>query len=617
MSICAGWGKLITSPNESFNDILWGVVLRGPCLRDGEGFGCFSGDCEMSTVAAKFQQAHGRARPVISTCLYGLVASLAAVGFQVAIKWIYKFCYHDPAGGNFGRFACISLGAIVSCSLLAGWLLTSLCPEAAGSGIPQVKLAFWKEFGYAPKRIAWIKFIAGVASIGGGQSLGREGPTVQIGSNLASNVAGLLGVSKQNRRTASAAGAAAGLAAAFNAPLAAVAFVLEEILGDLNSRSLGTVLVAAVIGAFVVHGLIGQKPAFDLPDISEPTWRAYLLMPISAAFAAVVGAYFQRATLDLRAGARKRPVIPRWLHPLAGGLITWVIGILIFARTGRLGVFALGYDDLSSALISGMAWRIAAILLIGKFISTVACYGLGGCGGIFSPNLFFGGMCGAVVAGLGGHCLALSRADAVLLLVGGMSACLGAAVQAPVTAILIIFEMTHQFALLPGLMIAGLIAQVIARAINPINFYEEALIQDGHKMEHLIPPRDLRSWNNLPISAIATFKPIVITDTAEPALKDLIAHHPYRNFPVVINDQLKGVAGRREIEAAISEHRPLRMETIPACRPGDTIRESQDILIESPTQTLVLNDKPDGKVLGIVTLHDVLRAQVSMSEREG
>ena len=571
----------------------------------------------MRSLAERFQQIHGKARPVLSTCLYGLVASLAAVGFQLAINWVYQRCYKIPAAGGFGHFAWISMTVIVASSLLAGWLLNSFCPEAAGSGIPQAKLAYWKEFGSAPRRIAWIKFVAGIISIGGGQSLGRDGPTVQIGSNLASNLAGILGVAKQNRRTASAAGAAAGLAAAFNAPLASVAFVLEEIIGDLNSRSIGTVLLAAVIGAFVVHACVGAQPAFELPRIDEPSWRAYLLMPFAAAFSALVGAIYQRATLDLRAATRKRPIIPKWLHPLVGGLITWVIGIVIFKITGRLGVFALGYDDLSDALAHGMAWRLAALLLVGKLIATISSYGFGGCGGIFSPNLFFGGMCGAVVAGLGAHFVTLNQSDYVLLAVGGMSACLGAAVQAPVTAILIIFEMTHQFALVPGLMLAGLVSHVIARAINPINFYEEALLQDGHQMEHLVPPRDLLSWHNLPISAIATFKPVVITDLGEPALKEMLASHPYWRFPVVTDDQLRGVAVRSEIESAIAEHRPVKLKTVPTCLRGETIGGCQNLLIESSTQTILLTDRPDGQLLGIVTLHDLLRAQISMSDREG
>jgi CIC family chloride channel protein len=226
-------------------------------------------------------------------------------------------------------------------------------------------------------------------------------------------------------------------------------------------------------------------------------------------------------------------------------------------------------------------------------------------------------MCGAVVAGLGGHFVTLNQSDYVLLAVGGMSACLGAAVQAPVTAILIIFEMTHQFALVPGLMLAGLVSQVIARAICPVSFYEEALEQDGHQMEHLVPPRDLRSWHNLPVSAIATFKLVAVTDLAEPALEELLGSHPYRRFPVVMGDRLCGMVTRSEVEAALAAHRPVGLECPQTCRPGDTIRGSQDLLIESPTETLVLNDKPDGKPLGIVTLHDILRAQVAMSDREG
>ncbi|HJT80378.1 MAG TPA: chloride channel protein, partial [Chthoniobacterales bacterium] len=434
------------------------------------------------SISTEFHRFHDKARPIIGTIVYGVVASLAAVAFQLAVQWIYARCYLVPAAGNFAHFALLSLGAIIVVSLIAGWLMFAFCPDAAGSGIPQVKLRYWKEFGAAPRRVAFVKFLAGAISIGGGQSLGREGPTVQIGSNLASSCAAILGVSKQNRRAASAAGAAAGLSAAFNAPLAAVAFVLEEVIGDLNSRSLGAVLLASVVGAFVVHAAIGAQPAFALPEITEPTWRAYLLMPVAAAFATLVGIGFQRATLSLRARCKRLSTVPRWLQPLGGGLTTWIIGISVFAITGRLGVFALGYDDLSDALLNGMAWRIALVLLAGKLIATIASYGMGGCGGIFSPNLFFGAMAGMAVAGIGGNFLALNRSDELLVTIGAMSACLGAVVQAPVTAILIIFEMTHQFAVVPGLMLAGLVSQALTRSFHRINFYDEVLRQDGHDM---------------------------------------------------------------------------------------------------------------------------------------
>lgn len=570
----------------------------------------------MHWLSKYFQRVHGKARPLVATSLYGLVASLASVGFQLGITWFYQLWSHAAAGVSFWRFAGLSFGVIVVTSIIAGWLLNAFCPEAAGSGIPQAKLAFWKEFGYSPRRIASVKFLAGIISIGGGQSLGREGPSVQLGSNLASTAAGLLGVAKHNRRAASAAGSAAGLAAAFNAPLASVAFVLEEIIGDLNSRFIGGVLLAAVIGAFVVHAAIGAQPAFELARIDEPTWRAYLLMPLAAALSALIGVYFQRTCLALRAKAAQHRAIPKWLHPLGGGLATWIIGIAVFALTGRLGIFSLGYDDLSDALTHGFAWQLAALLLVGKLAATVISYGLGGCGGIFSPNLFFGAMCGVCVAGIGSHFLELTHADQIMLAVGGMSACLGAVVQAPVTAILIIFEMTHQFALLPGLMLAGLVSQAIARSMNRANFYDGVLLQDGHQLDHLIPPRDLRSWENLPISAIAQFEPVTIGDFSEDALKTLLAQHPYRFFPVVEKGVLRGIAARMEVEASIKECRALK--TIPAitCRPGEIIRKIQARFIESSAGFIVLSDKPEGTVLGVVTLHDVLRAQVAISERE-
>jgi chloride channel protein, CIC family len=569
-------------------------------------------------LATQFQQVHGKARPILGTCLYGLVASAAAVGFQVAINWLFHFTFGLASSGKAFDFIWISFVTIVSTSLLTGWLLNSFAPQAAGSGIPQVKLTFWKEFGYAPRRIAFIKFIAGVLCIGGGQSLGREGPTVQIGSNLSSSLAGVLGVSKQNRRAASAAGAAAGMAAAFNAPLASVAFVLEEIIGDLNSRSLGPVLLASVIGAFAVHAFIGAQPAFALPRIDEPTWRAYLLMPLAAGLSALVGATFQRGALSLRTTARRIRFLPAWSHPLAGGLTTWIVGVAVLLLTARLGVFGLGYDDLTDALNHGLGWRLAVALLVGKFIATIACYGLGGCGGIFSPTLFFGGMCGLLIGAFGGQFFPLTQSDNVLLAVGGMSACLGAVVQAPVTAILIIFEMTHQFALVPGLMLAGLISQLIARAFNHVNFYDEILQQDGHDLRHLIPPRDLRSWQNLPISAMANFNPVIVTHRNDASLVALLRRYPYNRFPVVEDGKLRGIVTRAEVESAVAQNRSLNIEPTVSCQPEVSIRESQALLIQSVTGAITITDRPDGdaKLLGIVTLHDLLRAQTAFAERE-
>ncbi len=223
-----------------------------------------------------------------------------------------------------------------------------------------------------------------------------------------------------------------------------------------------------------------------------------------------------------------------------------------------------------------------------------------------------------VIASISGHFIPLNESDRVLLTVGGMSACLGAVVQAPVTAMLIIFEMTHQFALVPGLMIAGMVSQLIARRWQHMNFYEEVLTQDGHKMEHVVPPRDLRSWQNLPVSAIAHFDPVVLDKLDEATLAGVLESKPYRCFPVVRDGKLAGLAQRSEVENALKEKREVRLLPPVTVRPSQTIRECQAQLIESTAGIVVITDVAnEGRPLGVVTLHDLLRAQTAISEREG
>jgi CIC family chloride channel protein len=148
------------------------------------------------------------------------------------------------------------------------------------------------------------------------------------------------------------------------------------------------------------------------------------------------------------------------------------------------------------------------------------------------------------------------------------------------------------------------------------NFYDEVLLQDGHRMEHLVPPRDLRSWHGMPVSVIATFKPVMLEDLAEATLAAALRDHPYRHFPVLDHGELKGICRRVEMEAALKEHRPANLEAALTCRPVDSIRDVQHTLVESVTGMAVLTGSDDGAILAIVTLHDLLRAQIAVSERE-
>jgi len=568
----------------------------------------------LATWQHRLQRLPARGRTVLVSCAYGLSAGVAAVAFQLGINWIYRLGLVQLSHQSKVSFLFGSLGLLVGSALLVGWLLNSFCQAAAGSGIPQLKLSFWKDFGWVPFRVAWVKFVAGILSVGGGSSLGREGPSVQIGGALASNLAGLTGEPKQKRRAAAAAGAAAGLAAAFNAPLAAATFVLEEIIGDLNSRLLGSVLLAAVLGALVVHGIIGKQPSFSLHNVTAPTWIGYVLTPVVAALASVAGVWFQRLSLRLRLRVKHHHKLPGWLLPVAGALVTWALGVTVFCETGHLGVFSLGYDDLSSALAGDLGWQLAAVLLLAKFIATFACYGFGGCGGIFSPTLFFGGMIGIILAGWLNIEFPVSRGDMLTLAVVGMSACLGAVVWAPVTGILIVFEMTQEFTLVPALMLGALVSQTIARRMNKLSFYDEVLAQDGHRLEHVRPPRDLHSWEQLPVSAIANFHPVILAGLAEAELRAAWAAHPYQQFPVVYDGTLQGVLQRKAAERALAQNTPVPLSSATTCLRYDTIGQLQKRLIDSDTQFVVVLDRPEGRVVGLVTLHDLLRAQTMFAQ---
>ena len=582
----------------------------------------------MLNLAATLQKLPRNSRPILLTTLYGLCAGLAAVVFEVGINVIFNATFVRFATLGTGVFLAGSFGMVVVTSLIAGFLLSRFCPEAAGSGIPQLKVAFWKDFGYVPVKVVWVKFVAGILTVGGGASLGREGPTVQLAGGLSSQLAGRLGVAKNGRRLAAAAGAAAGLAAAFNAPLASITFVLEEIIEDLNSRLLGSILYAAVLGALVVEALLGARPAFDVRSINIPTWHGYLLAPVAAACAALVGVVFQAGSLGLRTGFRQRPSmikVPPWLRPTLGGLLTWGIGAVVFLRTGHLGIFSLGYDDLNHGLNDELSWKLAALLLGGKLIATMVGYGTGGCGGIFAPNLFLGAMSGVALSGLvrqaGIH---LSADDHVLLAVVAMSACLGAVVRAPLTSILIVFEMTHDFALVPALLVGALISQAVSRAFLHHNFYEQVLLDDGHTTRTFMPPRDLRSWRQYPVSAIANFQPIVLTpDDLRTAatLSDALAAHPaFERFPVAADPAqgrpTPGLLLRSESALTLAAGNPAPVHAASTCLREATIGEAQSLLIESAHGMVLVLDKAEGGVVvGLLTLHDLLRAQDTLAQQ--
>jgi CIC family chloride channel protein len=222
------------------------------------------------------------ARSIFSTAVLSLAAALSSVAFLFATNYVFSSTFETFATRSRLYFAAASLIVIILFSLIVSLLMRFIAPDAAGSGIPQLKAAYWKEMGYVSWRTTIIKFIAGVLSIGGGNSLGREGPSVHVGGGLASGA-------RRERRGPAVLGAAAALAAAFNAPLASIAFVTEEILGDFSSRYLGRVVLSSVIGGFAVYALIGRQPSFILPAVEGITWVHYAIVPFAAVAASLSG----------------------------------------------------------------------------------------------------------------------------------------------------------------------------------------------------------------------------------------------------------------------------------------------------------------------------------------
>ena len=223
-------------------------------------------------------------------------------------------------------------------------------------------------------------------------------------------------------------------------------------------------------------------------------------------------------------------------------------------------------------------------------------------------------MSGICIAGILSIFLPLSVPDQLALTVVGMSACLGSVVRAPVTGILIVFEMTHEFSLVPALMIGALVSEVISRRLNDQNFYDALIEQDGHHIEHVKPPRDLQSWHQFPVSAVANFRPVLAESTEREQVTGLLEKNPYQRFPVVKDGVLQGILTRNEALAAIAEGRNPKLEPATECYPDQNVRQLQMLLIESSSQMVVLMDSPNGKLLGVVTLHDLLRAEVSVSK---
>ncbi len=550
--------------------------------------------------------------------LIGVLSGLSAVAFHKSIDWADHHLIKNVAQAS-GPWVWIGLVLLPALGgLVAGFLIRFWAPEAAGSGIPQTKAAYFLKFGRIRFRTAVSKFALGVISIGSGSSLGREGPTVQISAALASWVGRWLGLAPRLVQRLIPMAAAGGIAAAFNTPLAAIMFAIEEIMGDLKHRALAGIVLVAVIAAVIERSILGSSSLFRVPlhvdfQPSELIWS--LLIGI---LAGVFSHIFVGTLLHLRQRVRQIRVRGAWAMPAAGGLATGVIGAAVFAWSGHLGIFGIGYEDLSLALFGKLGLVLLIVLFAGKFIATILCYATGGAGGIFAPTLFLGAMLGGAVATAVDLIPGVPEIQVGSLALIGMGAMFAGVIRAPVTSILIIMELTGDYALILPIMLANLTAYSLASRWRKIPIYEALLLQDGVNLRQFPILRPHANWQNLPVNTIMT-NDVVTLRTGEPLPEAFaeIKGQSFNLFPVLTEEgDFSGMVHRKGIINVVESHPERRVEDvlvspqIPICHPDQPIGEVVQLFVNCDHTTLPIISRVDpGRLIGVVTLHDITRQQ--------
>ena len=551
----------------------------------------------------------------ILTLLIGGLCGLAAVSFHLLLDFFQSHViYAAAATAHWWRIPALIIIPVVG-GLIAGAGLYFLAPEARGSGIPQVKASFYLDGGRIPSRVIPGKMFLAAINIGAGASLGREGPTVQICAAIASVLGRMFAISRRRLQSLVPIGAAAGLAAAFNTPIAAVTFTLEEIIGDAASRPLGSIVIAAVIASVVERAILGEHPVFSVPTYKLHDPYELIFYAVLGLIAGLAAVAFNESLLRLRAFFRKQRMTPQWATPGVGGLILGVAGLGALLLTGSASVFGVGYGQLAAQLQTSLPLKMLIILGAFKLAATVVSYSSGSSGGIFGPSLYIGGMVGGAVGLLTQFALGGRHIQPEAFALVGMGAVFAGVVRAPVTSIIMIFEMTNNYSIILPLMIANITSYVVAIELSPKPIYDALLTQDGIRL----PQEEQQALRQIPVSDAMTKEVVTVNDgiSVNEAFQ-YVQELPERRhaYPVVDGaGRLVGLFTLNDLKRALAVDRG-----------GDRLSEviSKDLELAHPDQTLdaamiklgrkgvsqlpVVSRKDASKLLGIITLHDIAEA---------
>ncbi|NUO47651.1 MAG: CBS domain-containing protein [Polyangiaceae bacterium] len=553
------------------------------------------------------------------TLAVGALCGLVAVSFHASISWCSKAVIERAVALESWHWIAATIIVPTTGAMIVG-AAAARFPNVRGSGIPQIK-AVYAVSGTRQRlrlRDAAAKFALSTLMIGSGASLGREGPTVQICATVAAACGRVLALSPSNQRRLIPVGAAAGIAAAFNAPIAAVTFVIEELVGALDTTVLSGVVIAAALAAVVEHSVLGEHTVFVVPHEYGLTHASSLLVFGLLGIAAGLSSHaFSKGLLSSRKAFRDATRLPGFLKPAIGGLVTGCLAAGMLASFGVRGVEGGGYDTISLALGGKLAAGAMVALFLAKGCATMIGYSSGGVGGIFAPTLFVGSMLG----GLFGYAdmWLLNHADAQLgaFALVGMGAFFAGVIRAPITSVLIIFEMTGSYRLVLPLMIANTVAYVVARRMGRESIYEALLDQDGVRL-----PLGRSAGSTLTTlstrSAMTTDVTTLAVDmTVVEALSEVSALS-FSSFPVVAPDgtlqgiitegRLRRLAAEGEGEVRLGDQARLREYL----HTGQTLRDALSAMSRLGVRQMVVVEETDRtRLAGILSMSDVMRAALA------
>jgi chloride channel protein, CIC family len=541
----------------------------------------------------------------------GLFSGLAVVCFRLAIDWT-KISLLGPAPEPHS-WRLIATPTVVG--LIVALLVIHVFPLVRGSGVNQTKAALYIYNGYIPFRTAVGKFITAALAIGSGQSLGPEDPSLQIGAALASGLGRRLELSRERLRLLAPVGAAAGLAAAFNAPISAVLFVIEEVIGRWSAGILGSVVLSAVSSVVVVRWFLGSEPLFRIPAVGlvRPTeLLAFAFLGIVGGLAAVI---FAKAIGYFRPRLRALPRWTQYFQPALAGLVIGVVGFL-----GAPQVMGAGYEYMDQAMHDQFTWKVLATLALLKIVTTTLSFVSGAPGGMFAPTLFVGAMLGGAVGGIERALYpGLTGSTATYALVG-MGVLFAAFLRVPMTSVFMVLEVSGNYSIIVPVIVANTLAYVISRGLEPTPIFDLLTRQDGL---HLPSLEEQREQIVLRVEDVMRPPPNPILDARSAVQEALLRVQDLPgDFLVRMNpsgwssttfETLKRLAGEGKGEMTLGSTLPIR--NLPHLHPDLTLEAALRHVYQAPLVPVV-HRADFSRLEGVISREDVLEKYKVMDEQE-